>query len=537
MNHPTLSKERIAQLMASLKKPPAIVTAPTTGIQYNEAQQRFIDIASSGKSCVLTGPAGTGKSTSQKGAILSLIQSGKAGVLSSQGHKHLKDGTPGIVICAYTRRAVTNIRKMLPADLQDNCITIHKLLEYQPFYEDVYDEVSGTYKTKMFFAPNRTPLNPLPPSITTIIFEESSMIGTDLYKMVVSALAHKVQFIFLGDIQQLPPVFGPAVLGFKLTQLPSIELTHVYRQALESPIIKLAHRILSGKSIPLEEYPDWHFPNQLKLHPWKKKLDPIHACNVAGAFFTQAHSQGLYDPEQDIILIPFNKAFGTDELNKLIANHLAKKASRPVFQVISGFNRLHFSVGDKVLYEKEDAVIKGIYANPSYSGSLPKKASLTLDYWGHESSEAESTDEDVDFMLSQVAKLEGEDSRVRVASHTIVLEMLESGTEVKLSNASELNALSLGYCLTVHKAQGSEWRKVYLCFHHSHATMLQRELLYTAVTRAKQELYVICEPDTFTKGITGQRIKGNTMAEKAEVFKGKLTEGEDYTWIGNESIL
>jgi len=86
----------------------------------------------------------------------------------------------------------------------------------------------------------------------------------------------------------------------------------------------------------------------------------------------------------------------------------------------------------------------------------------------------------------------------------------------------------LGYCLTVHKAQGSEWRKVFFVTHQSHATMLQRELLYTAVTRAKEELYVICEPETFTNGIRSQRVKGNTLAEKAEYFKGRAQAGESF---------
>lgn len=56
--------------------------------------------------------------------------------------------------------------------------------------------------------------------------------------------------------------------------------------------------------------------------------------------------------------------------------------------------------------------------------------------------------------------------------------------------------------------------------------MLQRELLYTAVTRAKEELFCICEPDTFEKGIIRQRIKGATWQEKAEFFKGKLEREE-----------
>ena len=79
-------------------------------ITYNEKQNQFISIASSGKSIVLIGAAGTGKTTCQKGLVQTLISEGRAGILSNQGHKHLRDGSPGIVICACTRRAVNNIR-------------------------------------------------------------------------------------------------------------------------------------------------------------------------------------------------------------------------------------------------------------------------------------------------------------------------------------------------------------------------------------------------------------------------------------------
>lgn len=125
-------------------------------------------------------------------------------------------------------------------------------------------------------------------------------------------------------------------------------------------------------------------------------------------------------------------------------------------------------------------------------------------------------------MNAMVASGVGDGEKVNQASHIITIEMADSGTEINLETAADLNALLLGYALTVHKSQGSEWRKVFFLLHNSHATMIQRELLYTGVTRAKEELYIICEPDTFTKGILGQRIKGNTLAEKAEYFKGKL---------------
>lgn len=516
-------------------------------IQYNEKQQRFIDIASSGQNCVLIGAAGTGKTTCQKGVVQALIINGCAGTLVSGGHKHLPDNTPGIVICAYTRRAVANISKNVSLDMQANCITIHKLLEYRPVYYDIIDPNTGQEKKSMVFEPNRHAGNPLPASIRTIIFEESSMLGLSLYEEVIAAAPPEVQLIFLGDIQQLPPVFGPAILGFKLLEYPVVELTDVYRQALESPIIKLAHRILSGVPIPAAEYPDWNVPGKMTIKPWKKKVSSESALNTAALFFCgNSHNrkpkeplyQGLhelnqYDPDQDMILIPYGKAFGTIELNLKIANYLAKARKAPVFEIIAGFVKVYLSVGERVLHEKEDAVILKIEKNPVYTGAQPRAASVTMDYHGSDPDQfsgAQKSEADVDFLLAQAAST-GE--RVTQASHVITIQMVtqqadDPGEVIKLDKAAEVNALMLAYALTVHKSQGSEWRKVFCLFHQSHATMLQRELLYTAVTRAKEELYIICEPETFTNGINSQKVKGNTLAEKAEFFKGRKSEMLNY---------
>lgn len=499
-------------------------------ITLNSKQQEFVSLAGTqGKSAVLIGAAGTGKTTCQRAVCTELIQAGHAGILSPQGHKHLLENTPGIIICAYTRRAVANIRRNLPNDLQSNAITIHKLLEYQPVYYTVIDENSGEEKNKMSFEATRNADNPLPSSIRCIIFEESSMIGTDLYREVINACPHNPQLIFLGDIQQLPPVFGPAILGFKLLELPVVELTEVYRQALESPIISLAHRILSGNPINAVDFPEWKFPGKLTLHPWKKKLSAENALMTAGKFFTVAADSGVYDPEEDIILIPFNKSFGTDELNKIIANHLARKRGAITHEVISGFNKIYLSAGDKILFDKEDATILSIEPNSSYNGAAYQPAGKNLDYWGFNSTPAgqEIHDEDgMDFLLAQVASQSGDsEDRVRQASHNIKVRMNDSDQEVTLSRASDLNSLLLGYCLTVHKSQGSEFRKVFFVLHQSHATMISRELLYTGVTRAREELYVICETETFVNGIKSQRVKGNTIQEKAEYFKGRLENG------------
>lgn len=502
-------------------------------IAYNKEQQEFIDLASSGKSCVLIGAAGTGKTTCTQGAINALINSGKlTPIKDNYSHKFIRQGSLNILVVAFTRRAVNNSKKVQSEELKDNCITVHKTLEYQPNYFEIFNS-DGTITKTMRFEPNRTVHNPLP-NIHTVIVEEASMLSLDLAIELKAALPSNVQWIFIGDINQLPPVFGPAILGFKMQELPIVELTQVYRQALESPIIRLAHRILSGEPIPAEHYssPTWDIPNKLKIHAWKNKISPEDACRTLAAFFKQAIDKREYDPEEDMILIPYNKGCGTTELNKHIANHLARLRQAITYEVVAGYTKHYLSAGDKVLYDKEDAVITKITPSDKYLGVKPQPASTTLDYWGHNSGGEESvtlTDEDlginvdIDAIL-ELASSSNSEERTNQASHEIELYLADSERYITITKSAEVNSLTHAYALTVHKSQGSEWRKVYLCLHHSHATMLQRELLYTAVTRAKEELYCICEPDSFTKGILTQRIKGNSLAEKAEYFKGKYIE-------------
>lgn len=504
-------------------------------ITLNDKQWQAVELALQGKSFVLIGAAGTGKTTTMKAVFQALFNAGKLPQMAGHGHKYLPENAPGVAISAFTRRATNNIRRNVSEDLASNCITIHKLLEYEPVFYEEYDADKDKTVNKMSFEPARNQMNPLPHSLSAIAFEESSMISVELHREVTNALPHDPQFIYLGDIQQLPPVFGQAILGFKMLELPLIELTEVYRQAMGSPIIKLAHRILSGKGIAKSEYPEWQFEGQLKIHPWAKRISADSAVLTLAKFFVHALDKRMYNPETDAILLPFNKGCGTDELNKHIANKIAKTEDKTVWEVIHGFKKSYFSVGDKVLYDREDALITNIYANPTYSGARAQHESKRLDYWGNKSKTADEKEiaedgaeqDDVDFLLAQVSiQSNADEDRVRACSHVIELQLLDSDRKVRIDQAGQLNNLILGYAITVHKSQGSEWEKVFLCLHQSHATMLQRELLYTAVTRAKKELFVICEDDSFEKGVKSQRIKGDTIAEKAEYFKGKLENGD-----------
>jgi ATP-dependent exoDNAse (exonuclease V) alpha subunit len=310
-----------------------------------------------------------------------------------------------------------------------------------------------------------------------------------------------------------------------LLELPVVELTEVYRQALESPIISLAHRCLSGVGIKAEAFPEWN-RDGLTIRPFKKKVEPEYATIGIGNLLCQMADQELYTPSSDMILIPFNKAFGTDELNKIMANHLARKRGAETHEIIAGFQKVYLSVGDKILVDKEDAIITKIETNPAYYGAKFKPASKTLDYWGHDPILADDRDiseDDMDFILSQVASQAGKEKEDRVNQASHFIHYLKNGAEFpeKVQSAGDVNSILLGYVLTVHKAQGSEWNKVILIMHASHATMNSRELLYTAITRAKKELLILCEPDTLMKGIENARIKGTTLQEKAVFFQGK----------------
>lgn len=535
-------------------------------ITLNDKQQLFCDAVVAGEDVVLIGAAGTGKTTSMKKTTQKLLESGRLPKLVTET-KWLQIGKPGAAILSFTRKAVNNIRHAVVDELKSNTLTIHKLLEFQPVFYEIEDPANPSqFKKTMRFEPARTADNPLPPELVLLVFEESSMIGTILYNLLMEAMPHDHQEVFLGDIQQLPPVFGMAILGFKMNSLKVIELTEVYRQALGSPIISLAWKILEGNPHDffdrLEEYVDGdtgkkrkrvpaldrlsyqgfddetgEFIGEVKFQIWQNKLQDDLACITTGLQFNAWEKQGYYNPDQDIILIPYNKAFGTIELNKRIQQHLGLKRGATVHEIIAGFEKHYLAIGDRVLYDKEDAFITHISKNVEYLGKSPVTPSIHLDRWGQlqESlTEAEQLQHQLESEIDDLEAMEkfmatavdAVEDRVNAASHDITIRFALTDEEIVLSSAGEINNLLGGNAITVHKFQGSEEERVFFVLHQSHAKMVSRELLYTGTTRARKFLHVICEPRTFFSGISSQRIKGNTLAEKALQFMGKGSEEE-----------
>ena len=337
-----------------------ITNDPASGTQFNPEQLTAISYALQAKNFCLTGAAGTGKTTVTQEIIKRLQRSSHVMPLSAST-KHLNAQAPGIVVCGYTNKAVNNIKKKLPQHLQGHCLTIHKLIEFAPVYYEILDPVTGLTRNTMRFEPSYNGANKLP-HISTVICEESSMIGTDLFGQLLDALPRPdaTQFIFLGDINQITPVFGPSILGFKLADLLTVELVHVYRQALLSPIISLATavRTESLSDIPILTQTltqDCGEHGTVHFQPWKKRVDFEDATLMMKTFIPRIISSGQYNPEKDMILMPFNKKFGTIEINKIIADHLSKQRKATVFEVIARYQASYWAVGDRVMVDRHDS--------------------------------------------------------------------------------------------------------------------------------------------------------------------------------------
>lgn len=509
-------------------------------IQLNKEQLLGKELAFNGKSFCLVGAAGTGKTTAQREIAASLLKQGKLGThtFRVQGTT-LRIDAPSIAFVAYTRIASGNLKRAIHKDpdleaaLTHNITTIHNLLEYAPeFYWDYEANIE-----KMRFTPKRNASNLL--DITHLIIEESSMVGLKLWNELYDALREGVQIIFIGDINQLPPVMDKSILNYALVQLPVVELTHVYRQAEESLILENAHRILKGE-YPLKEGKDFLIMRNGEVQHSQYKL----ASMIGQTFprFTDKEKQNAgsgYDPTQDIILSPFNKQdLGTDNLNKWIAQFLSAERGAVTFEIKAGIATLYLAAGDKIMYNKQVGEIKTISKNADYHGKQPKSPSPYLTRFGTYLALANNVEEEEDDFtldydgidLEKMMEEGAKEDLLRSSSHIVTI-LLETGEEKVLSSVGDFSpsTFSLGYALTVHKAQGCEWRKVFIILHKAHSIMAFRELLYTAVTRAREQCIIITKDFMIEKAIKNPRIKGNTIEEKIEYFNsGVMDVGNVY---------
>lgn len=542
-----------APLLDGTTSTPSSSTRAVSYANLNDQQKEAVRLATIRQPFVLIGSAGSGKTTTTEVAVTHLAETGFITNISAETEtKRLMAGTPAIAITSFTNQAVTNIKEIVPTEYKRNCLTIHKLLEYEPVYFDIEDKTTGESRTTMRYMPARTSMNPIP-KLDVCIIEEAGSVSVELFHKLESACPKNIVFIFLGDLNQIPPVFGDAILGYKILELPVVELTQIYRQSGDSPIKKLAYKILDGIPISDAALEQLKVPGTLDLFPflvqksWEEMVPDAgaHFRKLVRNYFTGEGATDLdrFDYTKDVLLVPYNKQLGTIELNRHIAQEITEQLGSPTYEIIAGFNKLYYAIGDIVYWNRAKWRILDIEKNPYYSGPLPRVASTDLDRWGVHKDEIRAQEElqaamieSLEESLNLVAGIAGPGSReveksLHQASHRVLLQSLDDEfPDTWISQTGDITDMYLAYCLTVHKSQGSEWEKVYCLFHSSHATLIQREILYTAVTRARSKLRIYYDGEKaakkgnsiFQRGIINQKIPGDTLEEKLKYFRDKL---------------
>jgi exodeoxyribonuclease V alpha subunit len=267
------------------------------------------------------------------------------------------------------------------------------------------------------------------------VVDESSMLDLVLAHQLVRAVPHRAALLFVGDADQLPSVGPGNVLRDLIAcgAIPVCRLTEVFRQAAQSAIIRGAHRVNSGQA-PLfpkdrEEPSDFYFVEAEEPEKGAALVLKLVRDSIPRRF-------GL-DPVRDIqVLCPMQRG----ELGARNLNLLLQEALNGVGLAMQRFGWT-YRAGDKVMQTVND------YDKEVFNGDLGTVAHLETD------------------AQELVVRFDGRDVAYAFG---------------------ELDALVPAYAFTVHKAQGSEYPAVVVPVHTQHYPMLQRNMLYTAITRAKK---------------------------------------------------
>jgi len=332
-------------------------------------------------------------------------------------------------LAAPTGRAAKRMEEATGRD----ALTIHRLLKWNP--------------RKGEFEHNRE--NPLT-DCDLIVLDEASMIDLPLMRSVVDALPRAAHLVVVGDQDQLPSVGPGSVLGDMVGSraIPVARLTEIFRQAAASRIITGAHAINAGElpELPtLEEGGDFH---------WVPAETPERALSLVTELVSQVLPRrfGL-DPIREIqVLAPMHRgAAGVSTLNAELQKALSRTRGGDGGPSVERFGRT-IRAGDKVLQLKND------YDKEVYNGDVG--VVREVDQEAHA----------IEVVFDGGAG--AADRRVRYGFN-------------------ELDELDLAYCCSIHKSQGSEYPCVVIPLVTQHFMMLQRNLLYTAITRGKRRVVLV----------------------------------------------
>jgi len=334
--------------------------------------------------------------------------------------------------------------KRLSESTSRGASTLHRLLEFMP--------QTGQFERGLG--------NPLDADV--VIVDEASMVDIALFRGLVAALPHDATFIVVGDVDQLPSVGPGSVLADLIaSRLPTVvKLTEIFRQAAQSQIVISAHQINAGE-LPNLVAPAGNDPTRSDFY-FIERENPIAARDTVIELISDRIPKSFgFNPLEDVqVLTPMHRGeLGTTALNLAMQEAIGGKAGSP--EIKRGTRC--YRVGDKVMQ------IRNNYDKEVFNGDVG------------------------------IVRI------VEPKASILKIEFLDG--RMVLYQRNELDDLMHAFAISVHKSQGSEYPCVILPLLTQHYMMLQRNLLYTALTRGKELVVMVGSSRAVKMAVENQSSK------------------------------
>lgn len=431
-------------------------------IELDELQIQAVIEAVNRGLLIITGGPGTGKTTT----INTII-------------RYFERGDMEILLAAPTGRAAKRMTEATGYEAR----TIHRLLELS----GMPDTSEKGHTSSMHFERNEE--NPLDADV--IIIDEMSMVDIHLIHALLKAVNVGTRLILVGDVDQLPSVGPGNVLRDMIESgcFPVVKLTRIFRQAAQSDIIVNAHRINGGERIPLGK------PSKDFL--FIRREDPNAIINAMITLVREKLPKYVNADVFDIqIMTPMRKgALGVERLNGILQDFLNPPAPGKAEKESGGTT---FREGDKVMQIKNNYQIEWTTVN-RYGIPVDKGAGVFNGDMG---------------IIRQI----------NTFAELVTVEF-EEGKQVEYS-FKQLEELELAYAITIHKSQGSEYPAVVIPVWSGPRMLMTRNLIYTAVTRARSCVCLVGVPEVF------QQMVDNAQEQKR--YSGLKARIEEIDGFGKE---